>query len=168
MEKQKLNIPKTTIVCLFFTMLLSCAVKQSLAKNTDKIEKNPQIIFLNYAIEKTPDGNRIVRFISKKIVEGRLKNHNKNSKEAYISGDLICYQLDKKSKKIYSTIIKNPLTKTIEFVDESKSFQMKKMDLDSAQFSLRLQLKPNTKYISIHSINDPKKKSKSLIKTKLN
>ncbi|MDO5978040.1 hypothetical protein [Flavivirga spongiicola] len=168
MEKQKLNSPKTTIAFLFFIMLLGCASKQGLSTNTDKIEKTPKIIFLNYTIKKTSDGKKTIRYINKKVTEGKLKNHTKNSKEEPVTGDLMCYQLDKKSNILHSTIIKNPFTKTFEFVDESKSFQMKKIDLDSSRFSLRLQLKPNTKYISIHNISNSKNKTIPLIKTKLN
>lgn len=149
-------------------MLLGCASKQSLTTNTDKIEITPKIIFLNYTINKTSDGNRTIRFINKIVTEGKLKNHNNKSVETGVSGDLQLFQLDKKSNILQSTIIKNPFTKTFEYVDESKSFQMKKIDLDSSRFSVRLQLRPNTKYISIHGIGDSKNKTKRLIKTKLN
>ncbi|MDD7886408.1 hypothetical protein [Flavivirga sp. 57AJ16] len=168
MEKQKLNNPKTTIAFLFFIMLLGCVSKQGLSTNTDKIEKTPKIIFLNYTIKKIPDGNKAIRFIDKKVTEGKLKNHNENSKQDPVTGDLMCYQLDKKSNILQSTVIKNPFTKTFEFVDASKSFQMKKIDLDSSRFSLRLQLNPNTEYISIHDISDSKNKIIPLIKTQLN
>lgn len=149
-------------------MLLGCASKQSLITNTNKIDTPPKIIFLNYAIKKTSNGNRTIRFVNKKVAEGKLKNHNNESIENSTSGDLQLLQLDKKSNILQSMIVKNPLAKTIEYVDESKSFQTKSFDLDSVQFSLRLQLKPNTKYISIHDISDSKKATKPLIKTKLN
>ena len=149
-------------------MLLGCASKQSLSTNTDKIEITPKIIFLNYTIKKTSNGYRAIGFINKIVTEGKLKGHNKNSKEEPVTGDLMCYQLDKKSNILQSIIIKNPFIKTFEYVDESKSFQMKKIDLDSSRFSLRLQLRPNTKYISIRSIDDSKNKTKLLIKTKFN
>ena len=149
-------------------MLLGCASKQSLSTNADKIEITPKLIFLNYTIKKTSDGNRTIRFINKIVTEGKLKNHNNKSVETGVSGDLQLFQLDKKSNILQSIIIKNPFTKTFEYADESKSFQMKKIDLDSSRFSLRLQLRPNTKHISIHGISDSKNKTKLLIKTKLN
>ncbi len=150
-------------------MLLGCASKQSLSTNADKIEIPPNIIFLNYAIKKTSDGNRTIRFINKKITVGKLKNHNNKSPKTSVTGDLMLFQLDKKSNRLQNIIIKNPLTKTIEYIDESKLFQRKRIDLDSTQFSLRLQLKPNTKYISIYNISDSKSHTTTpLIKTKLN
>ncbi len=149
-------------------MLLGCASKHSLSTNTDKIETAPKIIFLNYSIKKTLDGNRTIRFINKKIVEGKLKNHHNRFLKTGTSEDLQLFQLDKKSNTLQSIIIKNPLAKTIEYVDESKSLQTKKIDLDSTPFSLRLQLRPNTKYISIHPISYSKNQTAPLIKTKLN
>ncbi|WP_158655262.1 hypothetical protein [Flavivirga eckloniae] len=149
-------------------MLLSCASKQSLTTNKDKIETSPKIIFLSYAIKKTSNGDRTIRFVNKKIAEGKLKNHNSISVENSKSGDLQLFQLDEKSNILQTMIVKNPLARTIEYVDDSKMFQTKHFDLDSVQFSLRLQLKSNTKFISIHHISDSRKETKPIIKTKLN
>ncbi|TGV02028.1 hypothetical protein [Flavivirga rizhaonensis] len=168
MEKQKLNIPKITIAFFFFMMLLGCASKQSLSTNTNKIEKTPKIIFLNYTIKKTSNGNRTVSLINKIITEGKLKDHNKNSKKEPVSGDLMCYQLDKKSNILQSIIVKNPLKKTVESLNDSKSFQTSHIELKHTSFSLRLKLEPQTKYISINEITQVKKEIKPLIKTKIN
>ncbi len=149
-------------------MLLNCASKQHATDMTKLIETPPRIVFLKYAIKKTPKGQKKIRFIDKKMAGGRLKNHHKNSKENFKQGDLICYQLDKKSSILDSSIIKNPLLKSIEYLDDSKSFQTDTVDLDSARFSLRLQLNTDTRYISIHMFNVSKNKTKPLIKTKLN
>ncbi|NMH87753.1 hypothetical protein [Flavivirga algicola] len=168
MNKQKLNIPKTTTAFLFFMLLLGCVSKRSISTNANNIETSPKIIFLNYAIKKTSDGNRSIRFINKKVTEGKLKNHYSRSLESAASGDLQLFQLDKKSNILQSIIIKNPLAKTIEYVNESKSLQSHSIDLDSTRFSCRLQLNPNTKYVSIHGLNTTKNQSIPLNKTKLN
>lgn len=145
-------------------MLLGCAAKQSLSSSSEKIEANPQIIFLNYAIKKTSNGDRVIRFINKKVVEGKLKNHNNESIENSKPGDLQLFQLDKKLNILQTMIIKNPLTKTIESLNDSKSFQTHNVELKSTPLSLRLSLDPRTKYISINEINQ----TKPLIKTKIN
>ena len=61
-------------------------------------------------------------------------------------------------------LIKNPLVKSIEYVDDSKNFKTETIKTDKTQFSIRLQLKSNTKYITISNFaeNDP------LIKTQIN
>ncbi|GAA3616559.1 hypothetical protein GCM10022396_38520 [Flavivirga amylovorans] len=149
-------------------MLLGCASKKSLSTNTNNIEKTPKIIFLNYTIKKTSNDSRTVHFINKIITEGKLKDHNKNSKKEPVSGDLMCYQLDKKSNILQSIIIKNPLKKTVESLNDSKSFQTNSIDLNSTSFSLRLKLEPYAKYVSINEITQDKKEVLPLIKTKIN
>lgn len=168
MERQKVNIPIIKFACFFFVLLLSCASKQSVTVNANKIEVIPKIIFLNYSIKKTSNGNRHVHFINKIVAEGKLKNHNKNREEELVAGDLKCHQLDKNSKVLQNTVIKNPLVQTIEYLDDSKSFQTKTIAVDSTNFSIRLQLEANTKYISISEIDTKQTNSKPLITTKLN
>ena len=84
--------------------------------------------------------------------------------ENAVVGDLILKELDSKLKTINKILIKNPLLKTIEYVDDTKQLQTKTIHLNKTQFSIRLQLKNNTKYITISNFaeNDP------LIKTKIN
>ncbi|WP_346882986.1 hypothetical protein [uncultured Algibacter sp.] len=101
------------------------------------------------------------------MVDGKFKNPKTTTKDTY--GDLICLQLDKKSNILERTTIKNPLFKTIEFIDDSKSFHTKHIDLDSTNFSVRLQLKQNAQYISLIEVNlNNTSVSKPLITTKLN
>ena len=68
-------------------------------QNQSEIESSPKILFLNYNIENTLNGNRTIQFINKKIVDGKLKNNSYLAIENGVSGDLICTELDKKSKK---------------------------------------------------------------------
>lgn len=157
---------------LFLLALLivcySCAAKRSSLNTEDIIEANPKLIFLNYNIKKTNSNNKLVQFINQIITDGKLKgNSNKYTKEG-VSGDLKCNQIDKNGMILNSIVVKNPLTKNIEYVDDSKNFKLKQVVLDSSQFSLRMQLHPNAKYISIIEIKELNKNPNPLIKTKLN
>lgn len=147
-------------------MFTSCKSTNNLTTPESSIVSNPKILFLNYSIKKSSSEARSVLLINKIITKGKFKKNN-NLKDA-ISGDLIGHQLDKNSNVLQDFIIKNPLIKNIEYIDGSNSFQIKKIVLDSAEFSLRLQLKPNTKYITISNFNDPKKENDFLIKTEIN
>ncbi|OEJ99310.1 hypothetical protein A8C32_09085 [Flavivirga aquatica] len=161
-KQRKLN----TIIILFFLYFFSsCGINKNITADQPSIEKKPKILFLNYGIKKTSNNLRSVKFISKIITEGKLKN-NKSIKQV-TSGDLECLQLDKKSKILDRIIIKNPLTKNIEYINDVKLFQTKQIDLDSTIFSIRLQLEPDTKYISIRNFDHSKKQIKALIKTPL-
>ena len=49
-------------------------------------------------------------------------------------------------------ICQNPLKKIIEYINDLGNFEKKIFDLDSAQFSIRLQLQSNVKYIKISEL----------------
>jgi len=162
---QKNHIHIFLLIALL-VLQISCASKKNVAVNETIIEElPPKLIFLNYTISKDDHGNKHIQFINKSIADGKLKNHNSN--ESGIAGDLVCVQLDKKSNELQRIIVKNPLSKSIEFLNESKSFQRKQIDLDSTQFSIRLQLNPNTKYISITDFCTFENQGKPLIKTEI-
>jgi hypothetical protein len=147
-----------------FSIGYGCKNSKIIRSNQSDIQGNPKIIFLNYFIEKTPNNKRKIEFINKKIVDGTLKIILSEPIENAVVGDLILKELDSKLKTINKILIKNPLLKTIEYVDDTKQLQTKTIHLNKTQFSIRLQLKNNTKYITISNFaeNDP------LIKTKIN
>ena len=163
-KHKKLSTTLFVLFLLFFFNACGSYKNTEASKSSIAIESNPKIIFLNYSIKKNSNKVRSIRFIDKKITDGKLKNQ---SNDIGSSDDLVCFQLDKKSTILQETIIKNPLTKNIEYLDASKSFQRKQIDLDSTQFSIRLQLKPKTKYISISDFSTFENQGKSLIKTQI-
>lgn len=151
-----------------FVLFYSCGSKKNTTAAFISQSDSSNIIFLNYSISKDENGKKNVEFINKIIADGKLKqNSNKFLKEGNI-GDLKCAQLDNKSKEITSVVIKNPLLKTIEFVNDSLEFEKKAVTLNNAPFSLRLQLNSKTKSISISEIIDTLQNSQPLIITKVN
>tara|TARA_R110002049_G_scaffold206269_1_gene376776 strand:+ start:20042 stop:20539 length:498 start_codon:yes stop_codon:yes gene_type:complete len=161
-NRKRISILNTfALLCLF----VSCGSHKNIETTQASIEIPPKIIFLNYSIKKTADGHRSIRFLNKIVTDGKLKNTKANTVGDY--GDLICAQLDKKSKVLERSVIKNPLSKNIEYLNGSNAFQRKQISLDSIQFSIRIQLKPNTKYISIHDFATFENQEKPLIKTQI-
>lgn len=152
------------MICL--SIFIGCKTSKSISSNPSEIEiqSTPKILFLNYSIENTSNGNRAIQFINKKIVDGKLKNNTDLSVKNGIEGDLIFNELDKKSKVLNQTLIRNPLVRHVEYIDDSKNFKTKTIASDKMQFSIRLQLKSNTKYVTISNFaeNEP------LIKTQIN
>jgi len=133
---------------------MSCASKKDAAKSEYIVEINPKLIFLNYTITEEVNGTKTVDFISKTVTDGKARNSsNKYIKTGRI-GDLKCSQFDNKSEILQSVFIKNPLNKTIEFVNDSFQLESKALKLKKVSFSLRLQLHPNTKKIVISEVID--------------
>jgi hypothetical protein len=136
---------------LLFILLIACASKQPVIINGPEIEEHPKLLFINYMISKTAEGEKNIKLINQIITDGNLKKLNKTSDEKSF-GDLECTTLDKDLNQIGTHLIKNPLKKIIEYINDLGNFEKKILDLDSAQFSIRLQLQTNVKYIKISEL----------------
>ncbi|KJD31512.1 hypothetical protein PK35_13940 [Tamlana nanhaiensis] len=159
--------PTSFAISSYFIALIvvSCGVKkQSIKPKTETVSAPAKLVFLNYSVKKTDDISKKIRFINTIVTNGSVKKKSEQDLSEGKSGDLICSQLDKHSNILHRILVKNPLSKLIEYADEDRKLQLKKVDLDSAQLSLRLQLKPETKYISISDF----KTKKTLLVTNLN
>lgn len=151
---------------LFLALEVACASKKTVITENELLP--PKLIFLNYNISKDENNKKTIEFISKTIADGKLKNNSNKYVEVGTVGDLKCRQLNKDSLELTSVIIKNPLFKTIEFVNDSLIFENKTIELQKTAFSLRLQLHSKTAFIALEEIKDSLQNSKPLIVTKLN
>jgi hypothetical protein len=131
---------------IFFISLLgsvSCVATYSGASSVSEKENEtiaPQIIFLNYSIklDKSKDEPEII-LINKSFAEGKLKINN-HDPEIEKPGDLKCIALNVNMEPVDSILISDPLNITVESVDDNNAFFKKEISLDSAQFSVRMQL----------------------------
>lgn len=160
------NTISRMISFLVLVVLFSCGVKKNTPQETESVESNPKLIFLNYNISKNKNRKKEMSLLNKIITDGKLKN-NKFSKIGAI-GDLKCTQFDKSTNPLQSVIIKNPLSQVVEFVNDSLIFEKKQVNLESRELSLRLQLHSKTKSIVVSEIIDSLQNGKTLIKTELN
>ncbi len=152
---------------LISLLILSCTSRKNYPVTENNIELNPKLIFLNYTITENNKGEKSIDFISKTITEGKARNNNNKYIKTGEIGDLKCSQFDNKNQPLQSVFIKNPLNKTIEFLNDSLQFESKALTLKKTPFSLRLQLHSKTKHIVIAEIMDSSQNTKSLLITKL-
>ncbi len=162
------KIINNLIIALVLICITACTTTKRVAQNTTIEELNPKLIFLNYTISENNKGKKNIQLINKIITDGKLKISSNEYIKSGIAGDLICTQLDKNSNILQSITIKNPLVKIFEYVDDSKTFKTKKVELKNTEFSLKLKLEPNAQYISIYEIEKKLAQTKPLIKTKIN
>ena len=127
---------------------------------------NSQIIFLNYKVTKNINGEIEIDLINKIVKSGKLKNEIREN-DNYVSGDLKFIELDGNSMPINSFHIPNPLRKRVEYVNKSRELESKLLELDSTVISVRIQLNPNSKFITIDEVDDLGKKTSKLIITKI-
>jgi hypothetical protein len=143
---------------IYFIMIITAT---SCASKHDVSEK---IIFLNYNISKNTQGDIQVILLNSTFANGKLKTNAKASKEKI--GDLECVFLDKKLKPLYRTSIKNPLVKIVEFQNDENVLEHGIIELDSSQFTLRLQWYPDTKFVSINEIKSLENKTLNMTNIK--
>ena len=155
-----------TIYFIAFLMV-ACASQKNIEPKPISQELHPKLLFLNYIISKDETGKSIT-LVNNIITDGKLKsNGNKYLKKGTID-DLKCSQLNSDSIEISHVYLKNPLFKTIEYINDSLIFENKYLELDRAALSIKLQLENTTKFIMISEIIDTLQHTKPLITTKLN
>ena len=165
----------------FLVLFFSCASKlkgsnhlpkseleqRQIINTTTKTVSSDKIIFLNYSISKKENGTKKIEFISKILTDGKIKkNSNKFISKGNV-GDLQCVQVNHLNKPLKSVILKNPLSKIIEYVNEANVLEKRKIETQESPFAIRLQLEPETKFIIINEITAPNKKINALITTKI-
>jgi hypothetical protein len=158
------------LAILLVTCHVSCKSTRQ-GKSTDIHEdpgmSNPDIIFINYSVKA--DKTKMVpeiRLINKIITKGRLK---KNIPEAEIpkSGDIFCFALNTNMEPVDSIIIPDPLNATIESVDGDNKLFKKEIALDSAEFTVRMQLNREIYAVGLKTREKSKKSNGYLLITKI-
>lgn len=153
-----------------FSVLLCCrGTNISIGTKTDRDNSGftSQIIFINYSIKLDRSiGEYKIQLINKIITEGKLKVIS-SAPDIRKPGDLECFALDKNLEPVDSIIISDPLNITVESVDENNSFFKKEISLDSAQFSIRMQLNKRTDAIAIKNNANSKSQNSYLIITRI-
>ncbi len=148
------------LICLTLVILLAgCACLHKNATETkveDVVEvpepSGPQIIFLSYQLSIDEEKQISAELLSKKIKDGKLKqsrSRNKDGKE----GDLQCIQLDENGHALETEQIANPLIKDVEYVGPDGNLGRKIVELDKADLSIRMQLDPRARSISLQLMN---------------
>ncbi len=168
-QMKVLNIIKITSYLTLICFILSCASKKQATpksaitkEETISISK-PQIIFLNYLLVKNAQGEKSITLINQIKTEGKLKGKPKNIANTS-SGDLEYILLDKDYNSIEKHALKNPLKKTVEFVNDFGNFEKRTLDLDRVEFTIRIQLPPEAKHMKIIELTNASSKEHIITK----
>ena len=138
---------------------MNCSIRRN---SITYIEDSPQLIFLTYKVYNT-DNKYSAVLVDSITKPGKLKDNDKTL-AVNISGYYQIKQSDQKSKELSSIYVADVLTKSVEYADDKGQFQKRIFKLDSAFISVRMDLLPSTKVITLSRINDDLKK-KVLTKT---
>lgn len=138
---------------------MNCSIRKN---SITYIEDSPQLIFLTYKVYNK-DNKYSAVLVDSITKPGKLKDNDKTL-AVNISGNYQIKQSDQKSKELSSIYVADVLTKSVEYADDKGQFQKRIFKLDSAFMSVRMDLLPSTKVITLSRINDDLKK-KVLTKT---
>jgi hypothetical protein len=145
------------ILTLIAINLFSCKVFEINVEGSKKGNNSdewPKILFISYFIKHEKKQNEIkIQVVEKIITAGQLKS-NTNS---FVPGadEFILIITDYQSNIITQEYMANPLSRTLEYVDDFGNLAKKDVLLDSTYFSLRVQLNPASRYVILEKHNGP-------------
>ncbi|MBF0433321.1 MAG: hypothetical protein HQK83_18730 [Fibrobacteria bacterium] len=130
-------------------------------------DKTRRIIFLNYSIRKNSEGGIEIQLINQKLTCGKIKKRRSKTKRKGAKGmkevkGMECIQIDKDFRQLASKQVPNPLSRVLEYVDDTGKFAKKTVELDSTEFTVRMQLDPDTESIGVQYANSGSKNNDSL------
>lgn len=119
----------------------------------EPVRKGPEILFLNYVVAHADDDSMVVRFVSKIRKDGIVKG----TPTAQTSeGDgLKLVQISAHGRRIDSIAVDNPLHRYFETANPDGELELKHVVLDSTQLSIRVQLNPQTEFVSLEKERNP-------------
>ena len=132
-------------------LILSCSAagnSVSGQNTSNQVKTAPQVLFINLTMDKDEASQVKAELINKIITNGRIKG-KKDSSYRIENAEYLCVQYDQKSTPLDSLIMDDPFVKNVEYINSQGAFERKRIELDSSQVSLRMQLTDQTKYVGI-------------------
>ena len=151
-KRQKVSIIRNLTIAILILFFISCKVSKintsnDFADDAREIENKPIIVFLNCSLVYDSIRNEHnLTLINKIIVEGKLResaDSGENEKK-----DFGYSVLNKNAQVLFQKHISSPLEQTVEYVDEWDNLRKKDVRWDKKEFSLRISLSSEAKYIS--------------------
>ena len=149
--KQNRTVIPALLLLIMISILMSCnPAKHTYSSDPVGTKATPKILFLNYQISRdSTKTNYSAQLINTILKDGTIKVDQQHNEQAEIN-DLELLVLDRNQQIISHRYIPNPLDKSVEYVNNAGQFERKMIHLDSAQFSIRLQIEPGASSILLN------------------
>ncbi|MFD0861309.1 hypothetical protein ACFQ1M_03750 [Sungkyunkwania multivorans] len=161
---------KETYLTLVFLSLLSCSSSKTPIERTE-IEKSTttvdQLAFLTFrAIQNTGNNEVTIKLLAKKFSEGSAKE--RKGPLSSPSADRFIFSLfDEDNHPTSQYITQNPLLKDVEYLNDNKEFEKRRVLLDSTDLTIRLFAKKGTKFVTVKRVLANSKDTISLYRAAL-
>lgn len=150
MKQNNTGIPALLLLIMISIMISCHPAKHTYSSDPVETKATPKILFLNYQISRdSTKTNYNAQLINMIIKEGTIKEDQQEMGQAEIH-DLELLVRDRNQQIISHRYIPNPLDKSVEYVNDAGQFERQMIHLDSAQFSIRLQIEPDASSILLN------------------
>ena len=146
--------PVLILMILFFLSGCKAAREQVAEENNEEIllvQNTPQIMMITFSIDSR-DSIKVINAVKN---PGRLRGWD-DSKSEPGEGDLVISFLNETYLECSKTIVQNPLIKRVEYseTDDISTLTSKTIDLDSAEFFIRVQFDECFKHLRIEKFEN--------------
>jgi hypothetical protein len=145
------------LLYIVVTSLISChayKISTSPISTENEAEESPRILFLDYQVSRdTLDTKFMAQLINMLTVKGKIKEGHAAPDQPGL-GDLELVVQDSQQQIMTQLYIPNPLDRSVEYVNSTGQLERKMVHLDSAQFSIRLQIEPGASFIVLKRMID--------------
>ncbi|SMD41541.1 hypothetical protein SAMN00777080_0065 [Aquiflexum balticum DSM 16537] len=137
-------------VCLLFVLSGCKASKEQVAEENEAeillVQNTPEILMVSF----TMDSRDSVKLINSMKNPGRLRGEQYSKSEPW-EGDLIISFLNEANIVCSKTIVENPMIKKVEYAetDDISILTAKTIELDSAEFFIRIQYDDCFKHLRV-------------------
>lgn len=146
------------LIIWFLVFLSGCkASKDQITEEANSeilpVQNTPEILLVNFSINSR-DSIKVINTLKN---PGRLRG-TFDSKPELAEGDLIISFLNEADLVCYKSIVDNPLIRRVEYAesDDISSLTAKTIDLDSAEFFVRVQYNACFKHLKIEKFENEK------------
>lgn len=108
----------------------------------------PQILFMSFTMRKD-SSESVVTMLEKKILKGVLKSDPESS---MADDRLYVVQLTKERTTLSGYYLDHPLRKNMEYINEQQEYKTRWVELEEAEFFIRVALDPACAYIVLYEM----------------
>jgi hypothetical protein len=139
---------------ILMLLLMGCQTPKAAVEETgQEVDRKAQIGFFVYRAYKDGEAVPKIKMVEQLAVDGTVKTRKKESAIAD-AADLMFVQVSKDQKILESEHIEDPLHKVIEYQLDSGELTKKMIALDSADFTVRVNLHALATAVEIRMASD--------------
>lgn len=146
-----MNWNLTRVVSFGILLLMSCkSQRKTVESSSAELTSQDRIGFFMYRAYSVEGAAPLVRLMDQISVDGSIKMRDLQPKSSD-STDFVFIQLTAQGDSLSAVRIEDPLSKVIEYQSESGDLVKKRITLDSADFTVRVNLNLLTEICEIRS-----------------